>query len=187
MRLSRNSRQRPPPDAGRPHSAEDQKPGWHEIANFLVQKQLQVFEPYNDIELARTVLALPKGVRDLPNPYETLRRGHQVEQDLEADARSGTNDFFKVVTRQDKKAAHWVADVCMRYPPAEIMSEVTQNHAMPSEVPHTTASSIARSHDDVETLRFELGKHLRQNPLVMLEVGIHNSDVRCGSCHHAFD
>jgi len=58
------------------------------------------------------------------------------------------------------------------------VSEIAEKHAMPSEFSHAAASSIAGSHDDIETISLELGEHLGQDSLVMLEVGIHDGEER---------
>src|SRR6202011_4305117 len=103
---------------------------------------------------------------------------------LEANTRSRTDDFLKVIAGQNKKTAHWIADICTRYPCVKRMSKIAQNDPVSRKLAHAATSSVTRGHYKVETLRFELRKHLRQDPLVMLEVSIHYRNIWRGGCHH---
>ena len=58
---------------------------------------------------------------------------------------------------------------------------------MPREVSHAAACGISGAHDDIEAIRFESGKHLGQDSLVVLKIGIHDGNKRRRGCHHALD
>src|ERR1700693_2893416 len=88
------------------HDAEDQKTNRHDVADLLVNEQLQVFETDSDIQFAGAVQALAKSVRNLADPQGASRRGDHVKQDLETDPRGGTNDFFQKIASHNKKAPH---------------------------------------------------------------------------------
>ena len=66
---------------------EEHKAHIHQVAQVFIDQQLKVFEPHHYIEFAFAVLAQAEAIRHLADAQAGPRRKHDVEQNLEADAR----------------------------------------------------------------------------------------------------
>ena len=87
-----------------------------------------------------------------------------------------------------KKAAHWISDRNLHYRTPNTSGEIAQPRAVTVPGANAPLLDIATADHRIDhRLALQRIKHAWQQPLVMLEVGVHYRDVRRGARQDAFD
>ena len=88
---------------------------------------------------------------------------------------------------QHKKPAHRVRDLCRDNQSRELRSDAAHCRAAFVPVADCAPCHVATADNDVELIRFEGCEHARQQLFVMLQIGVHDSEIRGAAREHAFD
>src|SRR5437660_12722743 len=75
----------------------------------------------------------------------------------------------------------------MRHQLADLLAKLTESDALTSERSHAAAPGVPAADDDVQVFVLQLCEHGRQNSFVMLQVGIHNSQIGGARGHHSLN
>ena len=164
--------------AQRAHHAEEHKAHIHQVAEVLVDQQLEVLQADHDVELAFAVLALPKAVRHFADAQARIRREHDVEQNLEADRRKPVRKPLEGREAHHEKSAHGIGERVLGAHQAQPLAQLAQLHAPACELAHAAAGDVARAHHQVEILFAHAAQHLGQHAFVVLQVRIHHGHIR---------
>ena len=130
----------------------------------------------------------PERVRHLADGGGRGARGQQIDQQLEAGTRQahGTTERKKrALTMKNPLIASltsvWQTSLLTRGP------DIAQAYAAGGELAHAAAFDAPASDDDVQRVAFDAPKHRGQHRLVVLQVRVHDGEVRRMRSHHALD
>ena len=167
--------------------AEEDKADGDVAADEFVEDELEVFEADDEVELALAVLAEAEVVGDFADANLAFGGEDDVEQDLEADGGEAMGDALEERAANDEEPAHGIGEMGVVLDARETAAETAEFDTPVGEVAHAAAADVAGTDDEVEMIGGDETVHFGKDGFVVLEVGIHDSDVGSGGGEHAFN
>ena len=133
------------------------------------------------------MLPLTEAVGKLSDPRRRGRRREKVEQDLESLPGHTTQGGFEYLAAAHEEAAQRIGNISLANDAGEARRRPAYPHAAAVPSANPAARDIATADHQISRAAVEGFQHLRQQPLVMLQIGVHDGDIRRGASQHAFD
>ena len=131
--------------------------------------------------------ALAKDVRDFLEAIGDRGRGEEIEQDLETLPGEAPDRALERRPGQHEKPAHRVGEIGGDDEASEPGGNVADRHPAPVPLADIAPGDVAAADDDIEVLVLDRGQHARQQPLVMLKIGVDDREVGGAAGEHPLD
>ena len=135
----------------------------------------------------RRLMPRAEGERQLNRLQRGGRRCENVEQDLESLSRQPADDAVEDIAAEHEKTAHRIAQILFDDQPRQPCPQQADLNAALREVADAAAGDESAADHDLGLATAQTVQHAGQQPLVMLQVGVHHRDIRGGAGQRAFD
>lgn len=114
-------------------------------------------------------------------------RRQYVDQDFKSRPRQSADRLPEELGFNDKEPAHRIGYGTVANKSADSRADRAELGALRGKPAEASSRHVAAGHDDIEIFESDLLQHFGEDALVMLQIGIHDGNVRCAGRHHAFD
>jgi hypothetical protein len=156
-------------------------------AHQLVEQQHEIVPRGHGVQLALSGVPHSEPIGQLRETQRPVVRCEQIGQDLETDRRQSAYTAVQHRAAHHEESAHRIRQIAGNHQPAEPHRETAHARAPRVPIADVAARRVAAAHHDVGIAPLQGVEHLRQEPLVMLHVGIHHREVVRRGREHALD
>ena len=133
------------------------------------------------------MLARAEGEGNFDRPQLALRRGHDIEQDLEALGGELRRQLLEAVAADHEEAAHGIGDLDLQHAPGNLGCQRACTGALLVEAVGAAALDIAAADHEFRLTALQQGDHLRQLRFVVLQIGVHDRRIGGARGKNALD
>jgi hypothetical protein len=157
------------------------------VSHQLVEQEHAVVPDHVRVEFARPRAARAKPVGQLAEAKRLGGRREQVEQKLEPDPREAAHPALESLPTHHEEAAHGIGQIGAQDQAAEVCGKAARCGARLRPLTDPVLLHVAAADDHLDVLLLCDPVHLRQQSLVVLQIGVHHRDQRSGAGQNALD